>query len=182
MPQIETLMLSDKRSYPIRVAVAGYRPKQAIVRFAGREGRIEEFHFAFVFPDSGEAVPRPATPHQVAAFMRRIGFHLPEDAAMDQVSQILSARDFATRVLHLRSAPSAAARDALIRHAVGFVSTRPEMRCDIRRRMRMHHDGIFDPFAPVAPYYRAPKHIKGITRFANAVVADMRAAGALSFG
>ncbi len=182
IPQVETLTLSDKRTYPSREPIPYYRPKQKIVRFAGREGRIEEFHYAFVFPDSGDASPRPATPLQIAAFMRRIGFRLPEEAAMDQVSQILSAQDFATKVLHSRNAPSAAARDALIRHAVGYISSQPKMRADIRQRMRMHHEGKFDPFEPVAPYYRPPKHITAILRFADAVVADMRAAGARSFG
>ena len=61
MPQVETLLLSDKRAYPSREPVAGYRPKQKIVRFAGRAGLDEEFHFAFVFPDSTEVAPRPAT-------------------------------------------------------------------------------------------------------------------------
>jgi hypothetical protein len=182
IPQVETLTLSDKRAYPARNPVPGYRPKQKIVRFAGREGRVEEFHYAFVFPDSGDASPRPATPFQIAAFMRRIGFRLPEEAAMDQVSQILSAQDFATKVLHSRSVPSAAARHALIRHAVGYISSQPRMRADIRQRMRSHHEGIFDPFEPVAPYYRPPKHITALHRFADAVVADMRAAGARSFG
>ncbi len=182
MPQVETLMLSDKRAYPSREPVAGYRPRQKIVRFAGRAGLVEEFHFAFVFPDSAEVAPRPATVIQVAAFMRRVGFRLPEGAAMDQVSQILSAQDFATRVLQSRGVPSARARDALIRYAVGFISTEGEMRRDIRRRMRMHHDGMFDPFMPVAPYYRPPKYVTRISRFADVAVADMRAAGALSFG
>lgn len=182
LPQAETLMLSDKRKYPVRNAVAGYRPKQKIVRFAGRDGRAEAFHYALVFPDPGEPAAPPATSLQVAAFMRRVGFSLPEGAAMDQVSQMLSAQEFATRVLHSRSAPSAAARDALIRYAVGFISTEPAMRSDIRRRMRLHHEGRFDPFEPAAPYYRPPRHFVAITRFADAVVADMRAAGALSFG
>lgn len=182
LPQCETLMLSDKRKYPARISVAGYRPKQTIVRFAGRDGQAEEYHYAFVFPDPGETAAPAATSLQVAAFMRRIGFGLPEGAAMDQASQILSAQDFATRVLRSRSGPSAAARDALIRYAVGFISTQPDMRVDIRRRMRLHHEGRFDPFEPAAPYYRPPKHFTAITRFADAVVADMRAAGALSFG
>lgn len=182
LPQRETLMLSDKRKYPVRTPVAGYRPRQKIVRFVGRDGQAEEFHYAFVFPNSGETAAPPATSLQVAAFMRRVGFSLPEGAAMDQAGQILSAQDFATRVLHSRSAPSAAARDALIRYAVGFISTQPDMRVDIRRRMRLHHQGRSDPFEPAAPYYRPPKHFVAITRFADAVVADMRAAGALSFG
>lgn len=182
MPRTDILMLSDKRKYPIRTAVAGYRPKQKIVRFAGRDGRAEEFHYAFVFPDPGEPAAPPATPLQVAAFMRRVGFSLPEGAAIDQVSQILSAQEFATRVLHSRGAPSAAARDALIRFAVGFISAHPDVRADVRRRMRLHRDGEFDPFEPAAPYYRPPKHFVALTRFADAVVADMRATGAVSFG
>lgn len=182
MPRVDTLMLSEKRKYPVRNPIAGYRPRQKIVRFVGREGWAEIFHYAFVFPDPGETAASPATSLQVAAFMRRVGFSLPEGAAMDQASQILSAKDFATRVLHSRSAPSAAARDALIRYAIGFISTDPDMRVDIRRRMRLHHEGRFDPFEPSAPYYRPPKHFTAIIRFADAVVADMRAAGALSFG
>jgi hypothetical protein len=182
MPLIEALMLSEKRKYPTRDVVEGYRPKQKIVRFAGRAGRMEEFHYAFVFPDTGEAAPRPASSFQVAAFMRRVGFRVPEGATMDQVSQVLSAQEFATRILDSRSAPSAAARNAIIRFAVGFISAQPKMRLDIRRRMRMHHEGIYDPFLPVAPYYRPPKHMTAIARFADAVVADMRAAGAVGFG
>jgi hypothetical protein len=182
MPQVETLMLSEKRKYPARKVIEGYRPEQKAVRFAGRDGQAEIFHHAFVFPDSADPVPRQATSLQVAAFMRRIGFSLPEDAMIDQVSQILSAQDFATRVLQSKTFPSAGARDALIRFAVGFISTNPPMRLDIRRRMRMHHEGTFDPFMGVAPYYRPPRHITAVLRFADAVVADMRAAGALSFG
>jgi hypothetical protein len=181
-PRVEILLLSETRRYPVRKVIESYRPKQKIVRFGGREGRAEIFHYAFVYPDIADANPRPATAFQIAAYRRRIGIRLPEDATMDQVGQLLSAQEFARRALDGRSAPSSAARKALVSFAIGFISTKPDMRLDIRHRLRRQHEGGFDPFESVPPYYRPPKHITGIRNFADAVVADMRAAGALSFG
>lgn len=177
-PRLIRFDLAQAGSVYRRAGRPANRRRQALIRFAGRDGDEELFAFEQTFAVIWTVGRYPASSAQMAAVRDYFGEEFPDDATGWQAHTMLCVRDYAWAVVRGMNF-TAPRRRLLARFAAAYLCESTEMRTEVRRWNEARHRELGHGIEAGIAFHRPYKLTR---KFIDKVVTDMRGAGAEAFG